>query len=801
MLKKRICTKLSDSKNNGIQKNPFFYPGEDNICIERHVSTVMDLNENLWTVLRYEENNVTHIKVFKNGSEHCCVKDVGEGAIKPVIHAAANESIYIAWSECSDNEWRIMCAVRENNSNDFEKYVVHSSSSLAYEPSICVFKNKLWISWCGHDEQTNNTAIFLTVFDKETCRKPIKAVCGDFDAFRPSIAAGSDIFVACDLYINGTYKIAYLFINDLGKLSELNIIGSEYESWMCPKVLCGKDENYHLVFLTLADVKDEKNGIVDHEVGVIYTFVDKDGFEFLPDKSVGDGVHATKLREGLLGREVYWGYFGLRRNFQPVISKNGCIWLLWEFLFEKDMSQNEDKKAENSYISEYHCGCLAGKRFNGKTWESPVILHEGGTLYCVPSRQSTNCIGISYINQSDILDSPKLCLELIDTNNLKTSLIETDESWARWKPLNEKLPPNERYTTKTDDGLFNLYWADTHTHSKLSPDAEGEPDELIFFARDTAGLDVFAMVDNDYYPHKKYTYGEWRLQQELAEIFTEKDKFIIFPGYEYTYHDEKLQPNFNHRYVLYPRKGGKIFRRVDKGSETIHKLAKKVENSDALMFAHHPSWKLTGCDCDRNVEVCSSWRVCIEEKDFIIKRLKSGERFAFIGSSDTHRAVPGLGGALTGIYAKEHTPESLFEAYRQRRTIATQGLKTVIDFTVGGIFIGGEGIIENIPEIKLYIKCENQIEYAEIIRDGDVIKRIDGFEKGMFCEFYDEFVTPGEHFYFVKVKAVGDESFNEYYGDRDNYSPFVANVGVYRHNFARAKGPFAWSSPIWINCI
>ena len=41
-------------------------------------------------------------------------------------------------------------------------------------------------------------------------------------------------------------------------------------------------------------------------VGVIYTFVDKDGFEFLPDKSVGDGVHATKLRGvarqgGLLG--------------------------------------------------------------------------------------------------------------------------------------------------------------------------------------------------------------------------------------------------------------------------------------------------------------------------------------------------------------------------------------------------------------------------------------------------------------------------------------------------------------------
>ena len=205
----------------------------------------------------------------------------------------------------------------------------------------------------------------------------------------------------------------------------------------------------------------------------------------------------------------------------------------------------------------------------------------------------------------------------------------------------------------------------------------------------------------------------------MAEIFT-KDKFIIFPGYEYTYHDEKLQPNFNHRYVLYPRKGGKIFRRVDKGSETIHKLAKKVENSDALMFAS-PVMEAYRVRLRQKCRVCSSWRVCIEEKILLLK-VEIRERFAFIGSSDTHRAVPGLGGALTGIYAKEHTPESLFEAYRQRRTIATQGLKTVIDFTVGGIFIGGEGIIENIPEIKLYIKCENQIEYAEIIRDGDVIK-------------------------------------------------------------------------------
>ena len=45
-----------------------------------------------------------------------------------------------------------------------------------------------------------------------------------------------------------------------------------------------------------------------------------------------------------------------------------------------------------------------------------------------------------------------------------------------------------------------------HTHSKLSPDAEENP-RINLFARDTAGLDVFAMVDNDYYPHKSILTG------------------------------------------------------------------------------------------------------------------------------------------------------------------------------------------------------------------------------------------------------------------------------------------------------
>ena len=63
---------------------------------------------------------------------------------------------------------------------------------------------------------------------------------------------------------------------------------------------------------------------------------------------------------------------------------------------------------------------------------------------------------------------------------------------------------------------MGLFWADTHCHSVLSADAEGELDELAAFGRDIAGLDIMAIVDNDYYPYKALTGAEWESLQATA---------------------------------------------------------------------------------------------------------------------------------------------------------------------------------------------------------------------------------------------------------------------------------------------
>jgi len=175
--------------------------------------------------------------------------------------------------------------------------------------------------------------------------------------------------------------------------------------------------------------------------------------------------------------------------------------------------------------------------------------------------------------------------------------------------------------------------------------------------------------------------------------------------------------------------------------------------------------------------------------------LKAGAKFGFVGSSDSHRSVPGLGGALTGIFATELTPAALFDAYRRRRTVATQGFPLFVDFRAGGVFIGGEATVSTPPVIRATVETPDPIEFVELIRDGVALERFE--PNATTCEVAttDTAVGTGEHFYFLRIKLVGDPSFN---------MPAGTSLGAhssdsrYPHNLARARGVFAWTSPVWL---
>ena len=782
-------------------KNPFSQPQDHIISFERHISSASGKDGAVWCCVCVRDDAKTSIeliKLFGNKEVQKYTIDTVEGVYRPVVCVDNDGTVYVIWSQCDEDEWSIMFAIKQvdTDTDTIETFTIHKSQDLCFQPSICPKEGSLWISWSGYDAQTQNMCIYISEYKNYTLSSPAKAISGEFNAFRPSIAAaGSRVFLCCDISIENKYEIAWLFMSGDGSVGRLSTMGKENERWMAPRAVSSPEHTVHMAFTVIKDVSYQKYDIVDHDVGAAYVKINEKESIIVPDDSTGDEVTVACLNEGLLGKESYVPYFGARRKVYPAVLPDGQVWLLWEFRYEQDYT-NPSPESKLHHIQHY--GWLAGKPLRNNTWGKTQILHEGGTLYDIPAIQQDDSITISYIAQSDLAEIPEVCAQRVAPEGKEKATSDSQSEWKNWEPFSSTKNEKGRYCAKTSDGEYKLYWADTHVHSYLSPDAEGEPDELILFARDIAQLDAMAMVDNDYYPHKEFMEGEWKVQNAFAKLFTKKDKFVVFPGYEYTYHDENIANQFNHRYVLYPREGGKIFRRTDKGSKTIAELSDKLADTNALMFAHHTSWELSGKPWDQNVEVCSSWRVCIEEKDFVLKRLMAGDRFSFIGSSDTHRAVPGLGGALTGIYAKELTPEALFDAYKNHRTIATQGRKTFISLQVGDAFIGEEAIISGDPIINIWVESDVPLEFVELIRDGEAIKTIEDRSSKLKFDFTDKTAGCGNHFYFVRVKTVGDPSFNEPDSNLTHYNVFNAQNGPYRFNFARARGPFAWCSPVWV---
>jgi len=556
------------------------------------------------------------------------------------------------------------------------------------------------------------------------------------------------------------------------------------ERCLCPRLLVDRDGTAYVTWLVLRTVTDDL-GIVDHFPFAPVVRLTGGQGEYLTDESsLIDERIVADFRDGLLAstEHPYRGYSGLRRNPMLSLSGDGQLWCLWEARFG-----HEDTSS---------AGHLMGRRFDeGSGWTAPSVLHSGGYAYSVPPNWVGERMPAAFL-QSDVEGMDVVQSDFVDAGQGQHHEIQHSK-WERWNRVETKTPAIPRKTVRLATKELSLFWTDTHCHSEFSADAEGQVDELIRFARDMAGLDAVCIVDNDYYPHKALTEAEWQVHQALSAHYTRPGEFVVFPGWEFTYHRRDLDPSFNHRVIMYPGPGGPLFRRIDAEARSDAALLNQLRSTPAFCYAHHCAYEIVDPAFERSVEVCSSWRACLEETDFTTRQLQAGHKLGFIGSSDTHRAVPGLGGALTGVFAAELTPESLFEAYQARRTIATQGHRVFIDFRAGDTFIGREGEASGIPQLLAQVEAPEPIELVELIRDGSCIHRQE--PGGCECAFgfVDRECPPGEHFYFLRIKLVGAPSFNT--DPAQNFLGPFKREGPYGHNMARARGPFAWTSPIWLN--
>jgi len=717
--------------------------------------------------------------------------------------AAGRNEIFLVWNEVSGRTWFLKYAVINPDGFSINPpHTMYTSESICLTPSVAVSDNQYHIVF---SEKIKNRFVIqkLTGYHGSfTLSGQLSDV--RYDSFRPSAAVVEGrLYYAYDRYRKKKYEI--VFAIDSSKSSskrsfkcsskKIKIFSNKNERLLMPKLYAHNDTVY-LLGTALQEVCDDK-GIFDHRA-YAFTAIYKNGSlrHLKGSGKDADSIMSADLREGLLAETAYMGYHGLRRNPMLSFSKNGTVYLFYEMMKEKE------RDCQNGHL-------MMRTLCSGGIWDNPRIIHSGGYSFSVPSiipsdsgknsSADANSVPIAYFdytkNEMDLLQTA--CISPV------TATVYNTESFrfTRWYTARPDQILKDRTPVTASGGPYRMYWADTHCHSVLSPDAEGEVDELINYARDFAGLDAVCITDNDFYPFKALTVPEWNMHEALAERYTVPGSFTVFPGYEYTFHRRDLPQKFNHRIVFYPRSGGKLRRRIDPGSMKDSEMLAQLKETNAVAYPHHVTYEITNPDTDRNVEIISSWRVYMAEADFTKKQLLSGQRVGFIGSSDSHRAAPGMGGAWTGIYARSLDPEDLAEAYRARRLIATQGFPIFVDFRAGEAFIGEETEYETdsgggIP-VYAEVRAHKNIEYVKLYRDAISIHEVNPGKKKIKFNFTYPENDRNVHFYYLEIKLTGDPSFNLNPAENSlkRFDPFN---GPYPHNLARARGVFAWTSPVWV---
>lgn len=764
--------------SNQEKEKDFKYPESVDISFGRRISTAV-MGGCVYSVNYCEKQGRSSVIVVKTGDGQRQERIIyTDGYCHQPSAASPGDRIAVVWNEFSQGRWYLRYVeLDEGLENVCEVQDAGSSEQMFLPADVCGFGGDVYIVW----PRTVDKSLRIFLMRKTQAGFEEIGFISDRAAYanRPVITAESNkMLIAWDEYAGGKFETVFTEFAASGGF-DVQRISHEKGNCFCPQV-SGSGGKFLLTYIITKDVEDGL-GIVDHDTGVGAAVVqDNEWAHLLDEANKDDGRMAAYLRDGLLPSEIYKGYLGLRRNHVPVICDDG-IYVLREVRPEKDFTSLEGKLIAKKYLGD-------------NKWGSEVIVEQGFYGYSIAKGSQDGSIGLSYfdyVGQDTGIIKNRIC-SIADGHEV----YEAGDDWQRWGPTVLERSDKKVRAVKHKNDEYQIFWADTHCHSGFSGDAEGEVDELIHFARDKAGLDAICVIDNDYYPHKSLSQAEWQVHKGYSRVFSEDGVFLVFAGFEFTFHDSSIRPDFNHRIIMYPDASGKLCRRIDAETNSMDKLYGALRGEKVVIYPHHCSYKLYG-DAECGVEVCSSWRVCLEETDFTVQQLKNGAKIGFIGSSDTHRLVPGLGGAATGIYAKELTAEAVYEAYINRRTLASQGFHVSCDFKVNECFIGEQGKTDADPQIYCNVSTTDEvIELVNVVRDGEVVYECRPGSTDCEFEFADEGLAAGEHFYYVRIKVAGESSFNFEPG-KNSLKPFTKE-SKYPHNLSKAVGVFAWTSPIWI---
>ena len=582
---------------------------------------------------------------------------------------------------------------------------------------------------------------------------------------RPSLISDGDgrLWLACDRYQDDAYRVEVWRWAD----NELRLDHTFVEQNRCQtlgRLTCDAAGGVWLSYLSERIV--ERDGVIARALAVRVARRRDESWSDVPDEQ---GPDVALLYNGLLPIERYFGYSGLRRNPRLVATDDGRVHLVWEA-----------QRSEQADWNNLHNCYLFGRTFDGQSWGELRLWHDGRCCIAVDHRtvhaaEAVVCLGKGE-HRDDGADFEPFVVEPAATADAPVPDLTL---WSTWQPAAPRAGTT-RHRIEHDGQTLALYFGDFHNHSVHSPDAEGWPDELLHFARDFAAVDFAGVTDNDFYPEKALLAGESCDQRRLVARLDEPGRFLPFCGYEWTFHRDDSEQSYNHRSIVFLDDEQRIVRRIETGGATEAAFAKLLAGMNVFAHAHHAQYDLLGTDAEANVEITSGWAVNIEQSANTHEQLDAGRRFGFIAGSDSHRAVPGLGGALLAVWATDLTRPAIAEALRARRCYATMGNRTMIDFRLNGAMMGSVHCDPPQRRFDVHVVAQRPLQSVRIIRNGSVVHDFDVDGRQLHTTWTDDDDPPASCWYYLRVED--DMPWRDH-----------------PHNVAQAIGPLAWSSPIWVD--
>lgn len=381
-------------------------------------------------------------------------------------------------------------------------------------------------------------------------------------------------------------------------------------------------------------------------------------------------------------------------------------------------------------------------------------------------------------------DNPGRCREFTDAVYAGTS--DTAENLFKiLNDCNHQFDPPE--------GAYKPFVGDLHGHSTFS-DGIVDPEEYYRRLKEDVGLDFAALTDHDHGGVGKPELwagkpSKWDKMKALAAKVSEPGKFTAILAYE-----RDSYPFYNNMILYFNSHDADMVRGERDGEITEAELRALLARDDVVAAPHDTYYLSSGADLSYlPLDLMTPLMEIISRGDaaeymgnpafgeafcceggFFRDALRRGAEMGVIGGSDDHRGEGGVitnreypfnFPGLTGVWAKENTLESVFEAIKAKRTYAFMGGRVTMDFRINGHYMGEK--ISRGPEGDLHIWFA--VEADAPVRRVTLVKN---------CRDYMIFTKVPSHL----VIDYRQES------EKDSY-------------YLRMEledGRFGWTSPIWV---